>query len=86
WNSDFDCLKVHIHFKSIVQSLTGVAANKLQAYQLTNSQWQLAEDLMSILEVSWLQIFEDGTKLFSTSEVPLIVDAVPILENIGDSL
>jgi hypothetical protein len=24
--SDFDCLKAHIHFKSIVQSLTGVAA------------------------------------------------------------
>jgi hypothetical protein len=38
------------------------------------------------LTVSWLQIFEDATKLFSTSEVPLIVDAVPILEDIADSL
>jgi hypothetical protein len=38
------------------------------------------------LTVSWLQIFEDATKLFSTSEVPLIVDAVPILEENGDSL
>jgi hypothetical protein len=51
WNSDFDCLKAHIHFKSIVQSLTGVAANKLQAYRLTDSQWRLAEDLTLILEV-----------------------------------
>ncbi|KAF8240929.1 hypothetical protein L208DRAFT_1206954, partial [Tricholoma matsutake] len=62
-------------------SLTGVAANKLQAYWLTDSQWKLAEDLTLILE-----IFEDATKLFSTSEVPLIVDAVPILEDTGDSL
>ena len=38
------------------------------------------------MTVSWPQIFEDATKLFSTSEVPLIVDAVPILEDIGDSL
>jgi hypothetical protein len=51
WNSDFDCLKAHIHFKSIIQSLTGVAAHKLQAYQLTDSQWRLAEDLKLILEV-----------------------------------
>jgi hypothetical protein len=51
WNSDFDCLKAHIHFKSIVQSLTGVAANKLRAYRLTDSQWRLAEDLTLILEV-----------------------------------
>ena len=51
WNSDFDCLKAHIHFKSIIQSLTGVAANKLQAYQLNDSQWQLAEDLKLIFEV-----------------------------------
>jgi hypothetical protein len=51
WNSDFDCLKAHIHFKSIIQSLTGVAANKLWAYRLTDSQWRLAEDLVLILEV-----------------------------------
>ncbi|KAF8223905.1 hypothetical protein L208DRAFT_1515562, partial [Tricholoma matsutake] len=29
-----------------------------------------------------LEIFEDATKLFSTSEVPLIVDAVSILETL----
>jgi hypothetical protein len=57
WNSDFDCLKAHIHFKSTVQSLTGVAANKLQAYQLTDAQWRLAEDLTLILEVFDFLIF-----------------------------
>ena len=51
WNSDFDCLKAHIHFKRIVQSHTGMAANKLRAYLLTDSQWRLAEDLTLILEV-----------------------------------
>jgi len=38
------------------------------------------------LTISCLQIFEDATKLFLISEVPSIVDAVPILEDIKDSL
>jgi len=32
WNSDFDCLAAHLHFKNIIQYLTGVSENKLKAY------------------------------------------------------
>ena len=38
WNSDFDCLDAHIFFKDVVQAMTGVCANKLTAYRLTDEQ------------------------------------------------
>lgn len=56
WNSDLACLDAHVHFKDIIQQLTGVAANKLQAYQLSPDQWHLAEDLADILIVCNLVI------------------------------
>ena len=52
WNSDLTCLEAHIHFKNVIQQLTGVAANKLQAYQLSDEQWELADDLVEVLIVS----------------------------------
>ena len=41
-------------FKSPVEQLTGAAINKLQAYQLSEEQWNLAEKLSDILEVTIL--------------------------------
>ncbi|KAF8495270.1 hypothetical protein F5888DRAFT_1794991 [Russula emetica] len=81
WNSDLTCLEAHVHFKNIIQQLTGVATNKLQAYRLSGQQWELADDLIEVL-----MIFDGPTKLFSQSQVPLIVDAVPILEAIEESM
>ena len=52
WNSDLTCLEAHIHFKNVIQQLTGVAANKLQAYRLSDKQWELAENLIDVLMVS----------------------------------
>jgi hypothetical protein len=52
WNSDLTCLKAHIHFKNVIQQLTGVAANKLQAYRLSDEQWELADDLIKVFMVS----------------------------------
>ena len=51
WNSDFDCLIAHLHFRTEVEKLTGVTANRLQAYRLTNEQWNMAEDLRDALQV-----------------------------------
>ena len=41
----------HTYFKSPVEQLTGAAINKLQAYWLSEEQWNLAEKLSDILEV-----------------------------------
>lgn len=46
WNSDFNCLDSHVHFKNVIQQLTAVGANKLQAYRLTSAQWNLADELL----------------------------------------
>jgi hypothetical protein len=102
WNSDFSCLDAHVHFKNVIQQLTGVAANKLQAYRLTNPQWEMADELLEVLEVRactlefsarnadptnpFLEIFDGPTKLFSESQVPIIADAVPMLEKIEASM
>lgn len=51
WNSDFDCLAAHLHFKNIIQSLTGVSENKLKAYCLSDELWDLAEDVQEVLLV-----------------------------------
>ncbi|KIJ94452.1 hypothetical protein K443DRAFT_110410 [Laccaria amethystina LaAM-08-1] len=51
WNSDFDCLAAHLHFRNIIQSLTGVSENKLKAYRLSDELWDLAEDVQEVLLV-----------------------------------
>jgi hypothetical protein len=52
WNSDLACLDTHLYFRSLIEQLTGAAANKLQAYRLTEDQWNLTETLSAILEVT----------------------------------
>ena len=51
WNSDFDCLFAHLYFKNIVQAMAGVTENKLKPYCLTDSQWDLVEDIVEVLKV-----------------------------------
>ncbi|KAF8809717.1 hypothetical protein BYT27DRAFT_7222308 [Phlegmacium glaucopus] len=50
---------------------TGVTENKLKAYCLSEDQWDLAEDLQGSLS--------DLTELFSKADIPLVVEAVPML-------
>ena len=54
WNSDFDCLAAHLHFKNIIQSLTGVSENKLKSYRLSDELWDLADDVQEVLLVWFL--------------------------------
>jgi hypothetical protein len=78
--------------------MTGVSEYKLQWYHLSEEQWELAEDIQEVLKAftSFIflfnsiliskQLFKDVTQLFSQAEVPLIVDALPMLFHIHDSL
>jgi len=52
WNSDLSCLDAHMHFRPVVEQLTASSANKLKAYQLTEKQWELAEEVQEALVVS----------------------------------
>jgi len=60
WNSDFTCLDAHLYFRSPVEQLTGAAINKLQAYRLSEDQWNLAETLSAVLEVTCLTLIFDN--------------------------
>ena len=51
WNADFLCLSAHLHFKSVIQSMTGVSENKLKPYRLSDEQWELSDDLGDVLKV-----------------------------------
>ena len=51
WNSDFDCLAAHLHFKNIIQSLTGASENKLKSYCLSDDLWDLVDDDQEVLLV-----------------------------------
>jgi len=52
WNSDLTCLDAYLYFRSPVEQLTDAAINKLQAYWLSEDQWNLAKTLSAVLEVS----------------------------------
>ncbi|KAF5346708.1 hypothetical protein D9756_010341 [Leucocoprinus leucothites] len=68
-----DSPKLHEWFKDLVISHPDYA-DKLGHYQLTNEQWELAEDLAEALE-----LFEEPTQQFSQKGVPLIIDVLPML-------
>lgn len=51
WNSDLDCLLSHFYFREVIQQLTAVSSNNLQAYRLTPEQWKMAEDVREVLLV-----------------------------------
>ncbi|KAF5354023.1 hypothetical protein D9756_006943 [Leucocoprinus leucothites] len=77
WNSDFLCLNAHVYFRKEVEIMTGISDNNLTQYPLSADQWKIVTDLLPVLE-----IFKEATDLFSKAEVPLIVDAFPLLLDI----
>jgi len=48
-----------LHFRNVVEAMTGVSGNKLQAYRLSEEQWQLADDVQEVLKAftSYLSIY-----------------------------
>ncbi|KAF5348819.1 hypothetical protein D9756_009866 [Leucocoprinus leucothites] len=60
-----------------VETMTGISDNNLTQYQLSADQWKIVTDFLPVLE-----IFKKATDLFSKAEVPLIVDAFPLLLDI----
>lgn len=50
WNTDFDCLRLHITLKHAVNMLI-VSDPSLRKYQLNGEQWELAHVLADQLQV-----------------------------------
>ncbi|KAI6024403.1 hypothetical protein EDC04DRAFT_2933480 [Pisolithus marmoratus] len=75
WNSDYTCLKSHMCFKKAVMILTAKEELGLEKYALTKAQWNIADDLAAVLE-----LFEELTLWFSSVNVPLVHEVIPMLE------
>jgi hypothetical protein len=52
WNSTFAMLDVAIQFKAAIQAITGDILLGLDDYELSASEWQIAEQLCDVLWVS----------------------------------
>ncbi|QRV99835.1 AC transposase [Ceratobasidium sp. AG-Ba] len=74
WDTEYDCLESHIHFKVEAQLLTGDSSLKLKSYSLNEAQYSLADEMLAVLE-----IFKERTKRFSLAEVPLLPYTLPEL-------
>ncbi|KAF5347263.1 hypothetical protein D9756_009877 [Leucocoprinus leucothites] len=73
-----DSPTLHEQFDELeVGTMTGISDNNLTQYWLSADQWKIVTDLLPVLE-----IFKEATDLFSKAEVPLIVDAFPLLLDI----
>jgi hypothetical protein len=60
WNTDLDSLRSHVYFRPAVKLLTADRDLSLKRYQLTEAQWDMAEQLIHELKVcflSYLQVF-----------------------------
>ncbi|QRW04488.1 AC transposase [Ceratobasidium sp. AG-Ba] len=74
WDTEYDCLESHLHFKVEAQLLTGESSLKLKSYSLNEAQYNLADEMLIVLE-----IFKERTKRFSLAEVPLLPYTLPEL-------
>jgi hypothetical protein len=52
WNSTFDMLKFALAYREPLDDLTGSREMKLRAYELTEDEWKIAEQLSGVLEAS----------------------------------
>ncbi|KAF8595927.1 hypothetical protein BDV93DRAFT_563873 [Ceratobasidium sp. AG-I] len=74
WDTEHDYLESHIHFKVQTQLLTANSKLKLKSYAPSDTQWTLADEMVTVLE-----IFKERTKRFSLVEVPLLHETLPEL-------
>ncbi|KIJ06128.1 hypothetical protein PAXINDRAFT_92474, partial [Paxillus involutus ATCC 200175] len=79
WNSDLACLDAHLHFRPVVEQLTG--AQEMKSFRLTEHQWPLATTLAAVLS-----LMDEPTKLFSQKDTPLVPGAVPMLSRLETAL
>ena len=52
WNSTFDMVQFAVEYCEPLNDRTGCRAMKLRDYELTEEEWQIAEQLSGVLDVS----------------------------------
>ncbi|PPQ84663.1 hypothetical protein CVT26_004180 [Gymnopilus dilepis] len=78
WNSTYDMLAFAIEYKDALKELTGDLGNGLQAFELNDDEWELAEELANVLEY-----LKDGT-LFFSHDSPNLQAVIPAMDRIDE--
>ena len=52
WNSTFDMLEFALLYHEPLDALTSLREMKLRAYELSEGEWKIAEQLSGVLKVS----------------------------------
>ncbi|QRV78324.1 ribosomal protein L7Ae/L30e/S12e/Gadd45 family [Ceratobasidium sp. AG-Ba] len=80
-NTDLDCIRSRVYFRPAAKLLTGDRDLSVKKYELSESQWNLVEQLAEEIKK-----FERLTMLFSEIEVPSIHRVVPAPLKLQDKL
>jgi len=54
WNSTYDMLSFAVRYRKAIEYVTLDLKNNLHKYELTDTEWQIAEELKDTLKVSSL--------------------------------
>ncbi|XP_006462317.1 hypothetical protein AGABI2DRAFT_54349, partial [Agaricus bisporus var. bisporus H97] len=62
-------------------ALTAHKDNSLRMYELSDEEWELAEQLSEVL-----QIFKEATEFFSHKNESLLLSVIPVMDDIDETL
>jgi len=54
WNSTYDMLSFMVKYRKAIEHVTSDLKNNLYKYELTNMEWQIADEFKETLKVSSL--------------------------------
>ncbi|KAJ8474625.1 hypothetical protein ONZ51_g7088 [Trametes cubensis] len=80
WNSTFDMLDMAVKYRKAVDVFCADKENKLRQYELSETEWKIAEQLQHAL-----RIFKDAT-LFFSRDTPNLATVIPAMEHMSNML
>lgn len=102
WNSTFFMLEAAIAYRLVYDALTAHKDNSLRMYELSDEEWELAEQLSEVLQVRFssissfyfvvsvsetlLKIFKEATEFFSRKNESLLSSVIPVMDDIDETL
>ena len=75
WNSTYDMLSFAVKYRKAIEHITSDLKNDLRKYELTDTEWWIADELKETLKVSFL--FTSSyclirTVMQQTNDVPIL--------------
>ena len=75
WNSTYDMLSFVVKYRKAIEHVTSDLKNDLHKYELTDTEWQIADKLKETLKVSFLFTSTyclSRTVMQQTNDIPIL--------------